>query len=79
MIVEDRPRTESVEPLTGHERHDSFIGADVHRDDVVGGGQVKARIVADVRDVAQRLERAGMAGPHLQGVARFGDGGRPSR
>jgi hypothetical protein len=38
--------------------------------------EVHAFVCAPVRDGAQRSEGAGSAGPHMQGVARFGDGGR---
>lgn len=74
MIDDDRPRTESVEQ-SSHDLHDIFIGADAQRDDVTRGSQVFAVVVAHVRDVAQRIERAKVASPHMQVVAHLGDGG----
>jgi hypothetical protein len=75
-IDHDRPRTDSVEQPTGHDLHDIFVGADAQRDDVAHSGQVFDVAVADVRDVAQRIKRAGSSGSDVQRVARLGNGGR---
>jgi len=63
MIDEDSPRTDSVEQPTDHDLPDIFVGADAQRDDVAQGGQVVAIAVANVSDVAQRIEGPGDCGP----------------
>ena len=51
-----------------HNLHDLFIGTDAQHDDVARDGRIWTRILADVRAIDQRIERADVTNLHYKGL-----------